>query len=151
LTVNQVSVWFDDRPYEWRVVTDPRGWPALVDEILTPPPADGPWWVRGHRVLSVGAPHDPREGSTFLLVAVSAVGGAAYYRALSDGGEVEGWVSHNSEPMPGAPALAFSAQGGTHFPPEAVLGMDDLRRAIGEFLGGVRPQSVDWRVSEWVQ
>lgn len=146
-----MCVRFDERPYEWRAVTDSRGWADLVDEVLSPPPTGSPWWVRGHRTLSVGDPHDPRDGPTLLLVAVSANGGAAYYRDMPNG-VVQGWVTHNPDPISDAPVLAFSAQGGTSFTPDAVVDLGDLRRAIDEFLEtGRRPQCVAWQESEWIQ
>jgi len=146
-----ICVRFDERPYEWRTVTDSRGWAALVDEVLSPPSADSPWWVRGHRILSVGDPHDPSDGPTLLLVAVSAGGGAAYYRDMPNG-VVNGWVTHNPHPISDAPVLAFSAQGGTSFAPDAVIDLDDLRQALDEFLStGRRPRCVAWQESEWIQ
>jgi Immunity protein Imm1 len=146
-----VSVRFDDRPYEWRAVLDQRGWDDLVDDVLSPPPEDRPWWVNGQRSLAVGEPHDPGEGSTLLLVTVSTEGGAAYYRDIPDG-VVHGWVTRNAHPFPDPPVLAFSAQGGTAFPSDAVIGLDELRAAIEEFLiTGSRPRCVAWQESEWLQ
>jgi hypothetical protein len=151
VTERTVCVRFDERPYEWRTVTDSRGWADLIDQVLTPPPVDSPWWVHGHRILSVGDPHDPTEGLTLFFVAVGAGGGAAYYRDMPNG-VARGWVTHNPDPAPNAPALAFSAQGGTSFTPDAVVDLDDLRRVIDEFLeSGRRPECVAWQEAEWIQ
>lgn len=142
---------FDDRPYEWRAITDSRGWADLVDDVLSPPPAERPWWVHGQRSLAVGEPHDPNEGSTLMLVTVSARGGAAYYRDMPNS-VVRGWVTRNPHPLSDPPALAFSAQGGTAFPPDAVVELNELRRVVEEFLNtGSRPECIAWQESEWIQ
>ncbi|MGH8574972.1 MAG: hypothetical protein ACREX8_20745, partial [Gammaproteobacteria bacterium] len=120
-----VCVRFDDRPYEWRAITDPRGWADLVDEVLSPPPVERPWWVHGQRSLAVGEPHDPSEGSTLLLLTVGAKGGAAYYREMPNG-VVRGWVTHNTHPFSDPLILAFSAQGGATFPSDAVVELSEL-------------------------
>jgi Immunity protein Imm1 len=146
-----VCVRFDERPYEWRVITDSRGWEDLIDDVLSPPSAERPWWVHGQRSLAVGEPHDPSEASTLLLVTVSAKGGAGYYREMPNG-VISGWVTRNPQPLSDPPVLAFSAQGGTTFPSDAVIELSELRRAIEEFLHtGHRPESVAWQESEWIQ
>lgn len=152
------SVHFDERPHEWRSVHDPRGYAHLVADILTPPPADSPAWVRGHRIIIIGEhPYDPAstEATPMLLLAVGtthdATVGPAYYRQVGDDG-ISGWVTVNPDPVSDVPEFAFSAQGWNSFPTTAVLNHQQLRTLVTEYLEtGHRPESVPWRQSEMVQ
>ncbi|MPZ84707.1 MAG: hypothetical protein GEV28_31720 [Actinophytocola sp.] len=146
-----VSVRFDERSHEWRIVASRSKWPALVEEILTPPPADCPQWVLGLRTVAVGTSADPSEGKTLFLVSVGPGVAAAYYRDMPDGA-AHGWVTHNPHPLVDAPELAFSSQGWNTFPSKAVLHTDEVRPAISEFLTtGRRPECIEWQQSEWIQ
>jgi len=152
-----VSVHFDERPHEWRNVYDPRGYPELVTDVVTPPPADSPQWVRGHRMIVVGEhPYDPADtaATPMLLVAVGTVNGAtvgaAYYRQVDPSG-ITGWITVNLRPMQDAPDLAFTSQGWQNFPTTAVVDADQLRALVTEHLAsGRRPEWVPWLPSELV-
>ena len=148
------SVHYDERPHEWRAVHDPRGYPQLAEDVVTPPPAGSPAWVRGHRTIVVSDhPYDPAaaELTPMLLVTVTAGYGAAYFREV-DHGTVSGWITSNPSPVPTAPKVAFVGQGWSDFPSAAVLTTDQLRTLVAEYLAtGRRPVSVRWQESEWVQ
>jgi hypothetical protein len=149
------SVHYDERPHEWRAVHDPRGYQQLVDDAVSPPPADSPVWVRGHRMIVVSEhPYDPAsaELTPMLLVAVTADCGAAYVREV-DHGIVTGWVTNNPSPIPNAPEIPFASQGWASFPAAAVLTTDQVRALVTEYVatGGQRPSSVAWQASELMQ
>lgn len=126
----------------------------LVDAIVTPPPANAPLYVRGHREIHLGErPYDPLhpEMAPMMLVAVDGNCGAVYFRDVDADGHPIGFVARG-DGRADAPRLPFDSQGGIEFEPPDVMNRDQLRRVVRSYLlDGKQPEVVGWRESEWVQ
>jgi hypothetical protein len=142
----------DDRPFEWRMVRDQRGFAPLVDAIMTEPAVNRPNWVHGLRTIIVGELHDPASyDGPILIVVVDQGYGAAYLRETRDG-MLNGKVTKNPHPVLDPPVLAFSNQGWNSFPKDSIITQEELRTLVFEFLEtGQCPTGVDWQESEFIQ
>ncbi|TDQ01092.1 Imm1 family immunity protein [Labedaea rhizosphaerae] len=149
-----ISVRFDERPREWRNFFQLRSVDELVDAIVSPPPEAAPAYVRGHREIHLGdRPYDPlhAELAPMMLVAVGPDGGAVYFREVNADGRSRGFIAQGDGRVD-APRLPFDSQGAIEFEPRDVMSRDQLRAIVRAYLlDGVRPETVRWRDSQWVQ
>jgi hypothetical protein len=98
----------------------------------------------------ISRPHPPGwVPETVLVLVVSRGWGGAYYRDRDDTGKIHAWITHNPQPSGDAPTLLYDDQAPANFPVDAVLPVDQLRRAVEEYLRtGQRPTCVQWRVPD---
>jgi hypothetical protein len=119
--------------------------PELIDAALLD---DGDGLGTMHIVyaedVTVPRPRD-RSARSVLVVTVNHGWGAVYYRRH----DLYAWITRSPQPAPDAPELLFDPEAGTNYPAGAAIPVDQLRRAIEEYLRtGERPTSLDWQEAE---
>jgi hypothetical protein len=135
----------DDRGVR-RVVFQPDEFPSLVDAALVDDWGGelGTMHVVYAEDVTVPPPRG-RSGRSVLVVTVNRGWGGAYYRSP----DKWAWITRNVQPAADTPELLYDPEAGTNYPADAAIRIDQLRRAVEEYLlTGQRPTCVEWQAAE---
>jgi hypothetical protein len=125
------------------VVFQPDEFPSLVDAALVDDWGGelGTMHIVYAEDVTIPPPRG-RSGKSVLVTTVSNGWGAAYFRNP----DLEAWITRNPQAPDRVPELLFDPEGGTNYPANAAVPVDQLRQAIEEYLDtGERPTCVAWQ------
>ncbi|GAA2679464.1 MULTISPECIES: Imm1 family immunity protein [Actinosynnema] len=140
-----VSALLDNR---WHYARTPHQVDALVDDLVREGLPH-----RGAQLYLAEQPVDRHsDPSTRLVVSVDptlGVGAVSFHDYRSDGGAWDSLAA--TPPEPGAPPLVYDPHGGAGYRPSSLLPVEQVERAVREFLtDGERPSCLGWQQAEVV-
>ncbi|AOS61627.1 Imm1 family immunity protein [Actinoalloteichus hymeniacidonis] len=132
----------DDTPV---VVRDQESLDKVIDEVFETYLDDNAIFIIVERPKV--EPNDLPDHQLAIDLRLGCAVTAIYFIGETSSGEEGQWFSLNPHPIDDAPELCYDLHTGDRFPANAVITMDDFRRALHEFMdnGGVRPDCIDWQ------